>query len=126
MRVKLSYTVEEEDVLAETAKLINLCAGDMQQIIDLFNNSQKELKGESDEIWATPPPSTGVELHQRPININKCLGILHALRRSLYNVDIRVAEAIEIVGGYDEYKRSESLESAPASLEGEPELFGAD
>jgi len=112
MRVKLSYTVEEGDVLVETAKIINLSADDMQQMIELFNSSQKELKGESDE--------------NKTVNINKCLDMLDEFRRSLYSVDTRVAEAIEIVRGYDEYKRSGSLASAPASLEGEPELFGAD
>ncbi len=112
MRVKLSYTVEEEDVLEETAKIINLSADDMQQMIELFNSSQKELKAESDE--------------NKTVNINKCLDLLDKFRRSLYNVDTRLAEVIEIVRGYDNYKRSVPQAPAAASPEEEPELFGAD
>jgi len=123
MRVKLSYTVDEEDVLAEAAKIINLSADDMQQIIGLFNNSQKELRGESDE--------TNV------VNVNKCLEMLDEFRKALYNMDTRLGEIVEIVIGYDEYQRGLSNPVIPSSKplndpspgsrsEDEPELFGAD
>ena len=55
MRVRLSYTVEEEDVLAEAAKIINLSTDDMQQAISLFNDIQQELKGPDDETVVNIP-----------------------------------------------------------------------
>jgi hypothetical protein len=112
-----------EDVLAEAAKIINLSADDMQQMIGLFNDSQKELRGESDE--------TNV------VNVNKCLEMLDEFRKALYNMDTRLGEIVEIVIGYDEYQRGLSNPVIPSSKplndpspgsisEDEPELFGAD
>jgi hypothetical protein len=46
MRGKLSYTVEEEEVLAEAAKILGLCGDDMQQAIGLFTAVQKVLRGD--------------------------------------------------------------------------------
>ena len=40
MRVKLSYTVEEEDILPEAAKILGLSSDDMKQAIDLFQGVQ--------------------------------------------------------------------------------------
>ena len=40
MRVKLSYTVDEEDILPEAAKILGLSADDMKQAIDLFQGVQ--------------------------------------------------------------------------------------
>jgi len=66
MRVRLSYTVEEEDVLAEAAKIINLSTDDMQQAISLFNDIQQELKGQEDETV---------------INIPKCFELIEEMRK---------------------------------------------
>jgi len=94
MRVKLSYTVDEEDVLAEGAKLINLCGDDMQQCIQLFKNIQDELRGESDEESSV-------------VNTPKALDMVEEFRRALFNVDIRLSEVVEIIKGYNEYKDQE-------------------
>jgi len=103
MRVKLSYTVEEEDVLAEAAKLVSLSADDMQQTIGMFNDVQAELKGENDE--------------DKVVNVNKCLEMVEEFRKALFNLDTRLSEVVEIVKGYDEYQRavSDPSVSAPAA-----------
>jgi regulator of sigma D len=102
MRVKLSYTVEEEDVLAEAAKLVSLSADDMQQIIGMFNDVQTELKGEKDE--------------DKVVNVNKCLEMVEEFRKALFNLDTRLSEVVEIIKGYDEYQRAigDPSVSAPA------------
>ncbi len=108
MRVKLSYTVDDEDVLAESAKLINLSAHEVQLIIDLFNSIQVELRGENDDT--------------KIVNINKCLEMIEEFRKALYSIDLRLGEVGEIIGGYDAYKRS------PPHSEGEnsfPDMPGA-
>jgi len=92
MRVKLSYTVEDEDVLAESAKLINLSAQEVQLIIDLFNSIQVELRGENDDA--------------KIVNINKCLEMIEEFRKALYSIDLRLGEVGEIIMGYDEYKKA--------------------
>ena len=51
MRVKLSYTVEEEDVLKEGAKILNMSSDDMQQAISLFTGIQVALSPpDKDEV----------------------------------------------------------------------------
>ena len=49
MRIKLSYTVEEEEVFKEAAKLIGLSGEDLQHALTLFASTQEELK-----VPATP------------------------------------------------------------------------
>jgi hypothetical protein len=113
MRVKLSYTVEEEDVLEEAAKIVNLSADDMQQMIELFTSMQKELKGDADD--------------DKIVNINKSLDMIEEFRKSLLSVDTRLSEVTEIIKGYDEYHRALGA-PAPSIQDAheEPELFGAD
>ena len=48
MRVKLSYTVEQEDILPEAAKILGLSSDDMKHAIDMFQSIQEELKGSDD------------------------------------------------------------------------------
>jgi hypothetical protein len=104
VRVKLSYTVEEEDVLAEAAKIINLAADDMQQAISLFNDVQEELKGTNDD--------NGI------VNVNRAFEMLDEYRKSLFRMDTRIGEVVEIVKGYDEYQRTAQFPSpAEAPLE---------
>ena len=89
MRVRLSYSVEEEDVLAESAKIINLSAESLQKAITLFTEVQTELQGVEGEI-----PNT-----------LKALDMIEEFRTALLAVDTRLAEVIEIVKGYDTYTR---------------------
>jgi hypothetical protein len=94
MRVKLSYTVDEEDVLSEGAKLIGLCADDMQQCIELFKGLQDELRGEN-----TAADSV--------VNTPKALDMVEEFRRALFSVDMRLSEVMEIIQGYSAYKDQE-------------------
>jgi|TARA_R110002110_G_scaffold358523_2_gene567902 hypothetical protein len=129
MRVKLSYTVGAEDVLKEAAKLIGLQGEDMQVAVSLYNDVQKELKGENDE-------ETGV------VNINRAQEMLTEFREALFIIDRRLDEVAEIINGYDDYLRSarvateapdlyrsqdeEVMTALSEDVYEEPELFGAD
>jgi hypothetical protein len=120
MRVKLSYTVGAEDVLKEAAKLIGLQGEDMQQAVDLYQQVQRELKGENDE--------NGI------VNINRAQEMLGEFREALFSIDRRLDEVVEIINGYDEYLRtsraapdlSDSSPLPASNSSEEPELFGAD
>ena len=90
MRVKLSYTVEDDVVLAEAAKIVNLCAGDMQHAITLFTDVQKELHGTEDEAPGAP-------------NTARALEMLDEFRKTLLHIDTRLFEVQEIVDGYEKY-----------------------
>ena len=93
MRVKLSYTVDEEDVLREAAKLIGLCGEDLQHSVDLFGKVQKEL--------GVGPPEEDAHV----ANTTIVLDMLEEFRTALGNVDIRLGEVGEIIKGYDDYAR---------------------
>jgi len=117
MRVKLSYTVEEEDVLKEAAKIINLSSEDMGQCLGLFNEVQTELKGKDDS-----PPNT-----------IKSLEMIEEFRKALLAVDTRLSEVMEIINGYDDYRRGKLAKvTTPELPEGidddlyTGEMFGAD
>jgi len=101
MRVRLSYTVEEEDVLAESAKIINLSATDITQAITLFNEVQTILKGEDDEV----------------VHVPKALEMIEEMRTAFLNVDTRLAEVTEIIRGFDDYHRQiKKQEASPPPL----------
>ncbi len=117
MRVKLSYTVEEEDVLSEAAKIISLSGEDMGQCVGLFNAIQVELKGNDES-----PPNT-----------IKSLEMIEEFRKALLAVDTRLSEVVEIIDGYDDYRRGQLAKPAvpelPQEIEGNSysmEMFGAD
>ena len=90
MRVKLSYTVAEEDILSEAAKILGLSADDMKQAIDLFQSVQSELSKKGAE----------------QANTEVSLEMLEELRTALLNVDTRVMEVVEIIEGYENYRIS--------------------
>ncbi len=124
MRVKLSYTVDEEDVLDESAKLLNLAAEDVQQVINLFTTTQRDLRGLDSE---------GDELDGPP-NLALALEKIEELRTALMKIDVRCSEVVEIVRGYRDYQQSLEAPS-PAVGDGLPEaplaeapadLFGSD
>ena len=98
MRVKLSYTVDEEDVLKESAKILNLSAEDLQQAIGLFQDTQKEL--------------VGVDPERKP-SVAIALEMITELRSALLAVDTRLLEVAEIVEAYDDYVRNQRAPVAP-------------
>ena len=89
MRVKLSYTVEEEDVLEEAANLIGLSSPRLQSLIDLFNMVQGDLRAEG-----TP---------DKIVNVPRVLESIEKLREALLTIDLRVSEVSEIIKGYDSH-----------------------
>jgi len=100
MRVKLSYTVEEEDVLKETAKIISLCGEHMQETVQLFTDVQRELN-----------PEDAAAVCNTPLIIE----MIGKFRRALLTVDTRLLEVAEIVQGYQQYQLQERAEPIPDS-----------
>jgi hypothetical protein len=98
MRVKLSYTVEEDTVLAEAAKIVGLCASDVQHAVTLFNEVQKQLTGEDEDDG---PPNTAHSIE-----------MLEEFRHALLNIDTRLFEVQEIVEGYEKYLQEKRPSSA--------------
>jgi len=96
MRVKIAYSVEEEEVLREAGKILNLSADKMQEAIELFGDVQKALA--SDE--------------EGGVNVGRALGMLEEFRRALFEVDTRVAEVTSIVEAYDDYRHQRRAETA--------------
>tara|TARA_R100000808_G_scaffold1985_1_gene8433 strand:- start:1054 stop:1398 length:345 start_codon:yes stop_codon:yes gene_type:complete len=94
MRIKLSYTVDEEDVLAEAAKILGLGADDMQQCILLFKGVQDDLTG-NDEEGAVA-------------NVHRALEKIEEFRKALLNVDTRLSEVVDIVQSYEDFRASKS------------------
>tara|TARA_R110000824_G_scaffold106375_1_gene251364 strand:+ start:560 stop:871 length:312 start_codon:yes stop_codon:yes gene_type:complete len=95
MRVKLSYTVEEEDVLKEGAKIISLCGDHMQETVQLFTDVQRELNPEDDTVVCNTP---------------LVIEMIDRFRRALVAVDTRLLEVAEIVQGYQQYQLQERVD----------------
>ena len=111
MRVKLAYTVDEEQILPETAKILGLSQDDMKHAIDMFQLIQAELQGTDDE----------------PVNTTKVLDMIEDYRKALLEVDTRLQEITEIIEGYEQYRREQKKPAASIeSTAYEAEAFGAD
>ena len=113
MRVKLSYTVEQEDILPEAAKILGLSSDDMKHAIDMFQAIQVELVGSKES----------------PSNTVKALEMIEDFRKALLAVDTRLQEISEIIDGYDGLRRgkvgaSSEIHSPVGAYESE--MFGAD
>ena len=108
MRVKLSYTVEEEDILKEAAKILGLSQEDMAHCINMFKAVQEELRREDE----TP-------------NTDKALDMIEDFRKALLAVDTRLIEVEDIVKGYSNYRVSQRSDDDPPALESE-RYYGAD
>jgi hypothetical protein len=98
MRVKLSYTVEEDKVLAEASKLVGLCADDMQYIVQLFNDVQREMRGDEEVVG------------EAPVNTHRVVEMLEDFRTQLSNIDTRLFEVLEVVNGYQKYLQNKKEE----------------
>tara|TARA_Y100000310_G_C20044011_1_gene517497 strand:- start:167 stop:514 length:348 start_codon:yes stop_codon:yes gene_type:complete len=105
VRVKLSYTVEVENVLNEVSNLLALQTDEVEAIATHHRVLQQDLCREDPDVY-------------------KALDRLEELRGSLFNVDTRAAEIVEILKGYNGYKATlyTNEQSAPAAEEDlEPE-----
>jgi len=98
-RIKLSYTVEEDQVLTEAAKILGLAADHMQHCIHLYKEVQIKLindeEGSADEV-----------------DIPESLAMIEELRQALLALDTRLSEVTDIVSGYQDYKNSPPPEEA--------------
>jgi|MDSZ01.2.fsa_nt_gb hypothetical protein len=109
MRVKLSYTVDEDDILKESAKILGLSQEDMAHGVAMFRAIQEELMLSGD----TAP------------NTEKVLEMIEDFRKALLSVDTRLLEVEDIVLTYDKY-RIEKREAATEDVAGREEYYGAD
>ena len=108
MRVKLSYTVEEEDILKEAAKILGLSSDDMSYAIEMFKAVQEELRREEES------PNTG-----------KTLDMIEDFRKALLAIDTRLIEVEDIIKGYDKYRVDQRTEGEAPAPENE-RYYGAD
>lgn len=108
MRVKLSYTVEEEDILKEAAKILGLSSDDMSHAIDMFKAVQEELRRDEEA------PNTG-----------KVLDMIEDFRKALLAIDTRLIEVEDIIKGYDKYRVDQRSEGEAPVPENE-RYYGAD
>ena len=115
MRIKLSFTVEEEDVLREAAKILQLCGDDLSHAVSLFHKVQEELKGGDDE-----DSSGGGD----PINTAKSLEMIHEFRTALLNVDIRLGEVGDIVHAFQGMQHAKHEAPDPSALQPAPAESG--
>jgi len=111
MRVKLSYTVEEEDMLKEAAKIIGLSGTDLQQCVDMFAAVQRALQGQEDP--------DGV------VNINKCIELIEDFRNALLNIDTRLFEVQAMIEGYDTHLKTKKNSAAGVPTTLTPLVDGA-
>ena len=107
MRVKLSYTVDEEDILKEAAKILGLSQDDLQHGIKMFQEIQTELL-----LSETSP------------NVETVLDMIEDFRKALLAVDTRLIEVEDIVKAYEKHRVNTRAEGKPAELE--PDYYGAD
>jgi|GEM_PF-4166482 len=109
MRVKLSYTVEEADILKESAKILGLSQEDVAHCINMFKAIQEELMLSGD----TGP------------NTEKVLEMIEDFRKALLSVDTRLLEVEDIVQSYEKY-RVEKREAESEGTADKEEYYGAD
>ena len=88
MRVKLSYTAEIDDVLAEAAFLLGNLADTFQESNDLYSEIITHLKDEE-------------------FNPNKFHESIDTLRQNLGKIDTRCTEIDQVVAGFGDYQRQE-------------------
>jgi len=103
MRVRLGYTVNEEDVLTEAANIVSLSGGQIQRALEVFKELQLTLKGQDAEGgFVIQNPTKGLEL-------------IDEFRKILFSVDTRLGEVGEIVAGYLDYyaRQLTAVEEAP-------------
>ena len=86
MQVKLSYTVNEEEIHEEASKLLGLKSAAMQRLIGLFNNIQEGLRPPEDEV----------------VNPSKIEDLIDEFRQTLMGIDLRLAELRSIIVSYEE------------------------
>ena len=95
MKVQFTYTVDEDEVLIEAAKLLGLKAPTLQEVINSFASIQTELQ-KTEETVNTP----------------QVLEELVEYRRKLVSLDVRAAEVWQIVTAYSRLEEEAVAESS--------------
>jgi c-di-GMP-related signal transduction protein len=109
MRVKLSYTVEEEDILKEAAKILGLSQEDMGHAIKMFKEVQEEL------------------LKEDEVNISTAIEMIEDFRKALRSVDTRLSEVGEIVDAYQSHQIATRTIPGPSqNWTDKEDYYGAD
>jgi len=106
MKVKLSYTVDEEEVLQEVSQVLSNQGPIIQEFINGFNSLVESLLEKEDKF-----------------NIAVFRDSIHNGRQILAKIDLRLEEVDQMVNGYNDYLESQRVEDAGASL-WEPRDFG--
>ena len=89
MTVSLTYTIEEDQFYEELSKLLGLRAPELQKMINLFQEIQKELKEEEE------PPNVALVEEQ-----------IIEFRSALVLVDLRLHEVTQMMKGYTKGQRN--------------------
>tara|TARA_R110002072_G_scaffold17947_1_gene67606 strand:+ start:229 stop:621 length:393 start_codon:yes stop_codon:yes gene_type:complete len=97
MRLKLSFTVEEEDIYKEAAMILAMATSDLKHGISMYENIQKELLTQD---------GAG--------DIEKALAMMSDLRKALLKVDVRTVEVDDIITTYREHLESTKEENLVA------------
>jgi hypothetical protein len=98
VRVKLSYTVEVENVLKEVSKLLSLQDDELRSVMRNHSGLQQDLS-------------------KPDVNVHVALARFEDLRASLLNIDTRAAELTEILKGYGEFQMSLYQDTEPTTEE---------
>ena len=93
MRVRLSYSVEIDEVLEEAAKILSLQTPNLQEMLHLFNSIPKELNG----------------AEEKAPNVHTAVEMVGEFRSRLVSLDTRLEEVVQIIEGYESYKRGEPI-----------------
>ena len=91
MRVRISYTVEADDVLTEAGKILGLSASTVQSIIKLYNDIQTELQKDEPDSEEAP-------------NLQVVRDSIDEFRSELLEMDTRLQELVEIINGADDLR----------------------
>ena len=86
MKVKISYTADMEDVLLEVAHVFENMSKRTEAIDDSFQKILKNLRGGG-------------------FNFNEAVDDVHQVRVNYAKLDLRLAETLDMMVGYDNYQR---------------------
>jgi len=103
MRVKLSYTADEDELLPEISFLLARLLNVYSESLNSFDGVIEELKGDE-------------------VNISRAMKSIDEIRLDLGKIDIRLLEAIDMLAGFEQHHLNLRLQEAtpPVFPEAEP------
>jgi len=87
MKVKISYTAEIEDILLEVAHIFDNMDDRIRSTHDSLHKVLKNLRGDN-------------------FNFNEAVEDIHQIRTNYAKLDLRVAEALDVIRGHDQYQHA--------------------